>query len=235
MIMRRIFVLSVLGLLLISPISPRFWQTDRGTFSLSLIPDSTWKVIYSTDSTNISFGGGDDCAQSLKNHIQISSCDVDSPQVKWQSPKDWQVLEAIISDLNRDGEDELVMVVSRPFKPWPIDRFLPHGGRINSFQDKNGMSCHLILVGWDGKEYREVWAGSALKDPISHISSADLNQDGFQELVALEGQYDSIFNTGNITVWEWNGFGFSLNERIDGSFSDFIVISTGQQNWLLSD
>jgi hypothetical protein len=59
-------------------------------------------------------------------------------RVRWQSPPAWQVTQAQISDLNHDGRPEAILLVWRPFKPWPVDAWLPHGGRIESFQDSRG-------------------------------------------------------------------------------------------------
>lgn len=141
----------------------------------------------------------------------------------------------IVSDLNRDGMNELALVVWRPHQPWPVDSFLPHGGRIADFKNARGLSCHVILIGWDGQEYRELWAGSALIDPVSHIRAADLDGDGSQELVALEGSYKSWQQGGNLTVWDWNGFGFRLLERVPGNFSDLGIVSVGENVLIITN
>ena len=98
-------------------------------------------------------------------------------------------LQAQISDLNRDGGPEATLLVWRPFQPWPVDQWLPHGGRIESFHDDQGNSCHIILIGWRGSAYGELWAGSALAGPVRSFAAADLNGDGSQELLTLEGSY----------------------------------------------
>jgi hypothetical protein len=148
----------------------------------------------------------------------------------WKSPDNWRVAQARLTDLDHDGQIELTMLVWRPFKPWPIDAYLPHGGRIQSFQNSQGFSCHLILVGFKGGKFRELWAGSALSEPLHSFSAADVDGDGNEELVALESDYSDPENAParSLTFWEWNGFGFTLLKRIPGSFSDFqIEITTG--------
>ena len=122
----------------------------------------------------------------------------------WKSPDNWQVAQARLTDLNQDGQIELTMLVWRPFKPWPIDAYLPHGGRIQSFQNAQGFSCHLILVGFKGGKYRELWAGSALAEPLHSFSAADVDGDGDQELVALESDYSDPENAParSLTFWE---------------------------------
>ncbi len=155
-------------------------------------------------------------------------------EVVWTSPGTWQVVQAAITDLDHDGRPEAALLVWRPFMPWPVDRWLPYGGRISGFHDAHGFSCHLILIGRTPKGYQEVWAGSALAEPIYQFTAADLNGNGNQELITLEGQYSDAWRqpekhagapaAGNLKVWEWNGFGFSVVYHLAGRFTDLAVI-----------
>ena len=144
----------------------------------------------------------------------------------WQSPAAWNVTEGLVTDLNHDGKPELALLVWRPYAPWPIDRYVPHGGRLSGFQDGAGASCHLILIGWRDGGWREVWAGSALADPLFHLAATDFDRDGIEELMALEGRYSAKRSThaGNLTLWRWNGFGFNLDARWSGRFPQFQVV-----------
>lgn len=146
----------------------------------------------------------------------------------WESPSDWQVNQALMSDLNQDDQSELTLLIQRPYKPWPVDQWLPYGGRIAKFQDSSGMSCHIILIGWKDGRYKEIWAGSSLSQPALAIGSADLNQDGRIELVTMEGTYNNkrIFPGKAIKLWEWNGFGFSLLSSLAGEFNNFMIFKS---------
>ena len=145
----------------------------------------------------------------------------------WQSPAEWQVKQAQVTDLNRDGQPEAALLVWRPFQPWPVDSYLVNPGRIQDFQDKKGRSCQLILVGWITGEWREVWAGSALADPLLTFAAADLDGNFSQELIVLEKHYnDAAFLPARaLSVWEWNGFGFSLLSRQTGAFCSLEVVN----------
>lgn len=169
------------------------------------------------------------------DHFELVRLEGNKMAAEWKSPDDWQVKEAFSADLNRDGVLEYVLLVWRPFTPWPIDKFLPSGGRIAEFHDTAGRSAHLILVGWDGDEYRELWAGSALANPISSIRAADIDNDGFEELIALEGDYDSDQTGANLTIWCWQGFGFTLVDRIEGNFSRYAIYNSNEQVFILTD
>jgi hypothetical protein len=134
-------------------------------------------------------------------------------QILWSSPPDWKIRRAQITDLDRDGRPEVALLVWRPFAPWPIDALLPHGGRIAGFHDAQNQSCHIILIGWTQGAFRELWAGSALAEPLLDFFAADWNGDGRQELMAVETGYDDPFKGRALSLWEWNGFGFSLTGR----------------------
>ena len=151
----------------------------------------------------------------------------------WQSPESWQVKEAFFADLNLDGLSEAVLLVRRPFSPWPVDEFMPKGGRINNFQDKSGYSVHLILLRWVDGKFNEAWAGSSMADPIRNLYAVDLDGDGTQELAALEYKYDGNEQDGSIVIWSWNGFGFSLDARLSGTFGSLKIIENEYQKWLV--
>ncbi len=141
-------------------------------------------------------------------------------ELLWSSPTNWRVIQASISDLNHDGQPEIALLLWREFAPWPVDAYMIHHGRIDDFHDRHNQSCHLVLIGWRRNEFGEIWAGSALADPIVAFSAADIEGDGRQELIALEGHYDYSKEIAQaVTIWDWNGFGFTLRSRaLEGRF-----------------
>jgi hypothetical protein len=141
--------------------------------------------------------------------------------ILWNSPETWSVRAAQMADLNRDGRNEVVLLVWRPFEPWPVDAWLPHGGRIAEFHDSEYQSCHLILWGWAGGRYREIWAGSAMAEPLVSFFTADWDGDSFQELLTVETGYDRYPQATALSLWTWNGFGFSLIDRLTMEIGGF--------------
>jgi hypothetical protein len=233
--MRRLVLISILVLITTSPVPVHLWSVGESIVKNESRNIAAWHLSPQNSLSGFYFGSEQDCLISGKNAIKIVDCSDKNGKPKWQTDSNWIVKEAFSADFNHDGKNELVMLVWRPYKPWPIDSFLPHGGRISTFQDSRGMSCHIILVGWDGKEYRELWAGSSMIDPIFDIQAADLDHDGNQELVALEGKYDSSNQTGNLTVWDWSGFGFRLRDRVKGLFSDYGIVSNDHNVLIISN
>lgn len=218
---RMILLLALLSLALVSPAHMHAWQLDDGSLRQVHVPVGIRPVlpVMAADFE------GDGSAETLAladGHAAIQSQD----RILWRSPEAWQVKQTLIADLNQDGRPEAVLLVWRPFQPWPVDRWLPHGGRIESFHDSSGRSCHVILVGWYQGSFRERWAGSALAEPVESLSAADLTGNGEQSLVTLEAQYDGPASAPAryLKVWEWNGFGFSLVSTLEGPFSQMAIV-----------
>ncbi len=146
--------------------------------------------------------------------------------IVWKSPPEWQIVQATIADLNHDRHPEVALLLWRPFSTWPVDQWLPNGGRISDFHDAKGQSCHVILIGWGSNGYHELWAGSAMADPISSFAAADMDGDNIQELVALEGRYSDPRSpiARTLKIWKWNGFGFTVVSSMDGVFSKLTLV-----------
>jgi hypothetical protein len=140
----------------------------------------------------------------------------------------------MIADLSHDQSPEVALLVSRPFQPWPVDAWLPRGGRISAFHDARGYSSHIILIGWKGASYGELWAGSALAEPVRQFTAASLNGES-QVLVTLEGEYDDppSMPSRRLKVWDWNGFGFRLVSALEGPFSRMDVSQDGDRQILI--
>jgi hypothetical protein len=181
-----------------------------------------------------SIGGEELCLQMADGDVAVTTCQTDVVKEIWRNPADWQVQEAFFSDLDRDGVQELALLAWRAFEPWPVDSYLPYGGRIDAFQDEQGNSCHLILISLADGNPEEIWAGSALANPIHSLVATDLDGDDQQELAAIEYAYDTKALSGPVVVWQWNGFGFSLVDRAEGEFSSLSVFKRDSSIFLLA-
>jgi hypothetical protein len=143
-------------------------------------------------------------------------------------PSDWRVIAATLSDATGDGEPEWVLLVRRPWRDWPIQAWSSAHSPIADFHDATGDSCHLILL--DPASGRELWAGSALPAPLLALAVGDVDGDGFDEVVTLEGDYGVGWDgpASHVDVWQWSGFGFSLEWRSPaGAFRQLALINTG--------
>jgi hypothetical protein len=220
---RLLLLFAVTALMLITPIPIHAWQWEE--MSLSRVPvPSALDIVAAESSADLNADGIPEILTLTDGQVAIQT----AGQTRWQSPRAWQVAQAQITDLNRDGHPEAALLVWRPFKPWPVDAWLPNGGRISNFHDSNGQSCHIILIGWKRGAFRELWAGSAMANPVKDFVAADLLGNGRQYLVALEGEYDDPPSAPaqRLKVWEWNGFGFVVVNELKDSFSLLVPART---------
>ena len=101
-------------------------------------------------------------------------------------------------------------MVWRPWQDWPIQQWSAAPSPIAGYHDARGDSCHLLLI--DPRDGGEIWAGSALPVPLLSLAVDDVDGEGMNEVLAVEGTYAAGRDgTGaHVDVWRWNGFGFTL-------------------------
>lgn len=147
-------------------------------------------------------------------------------------PASWEILAANYTDLTGDDVPECALLVWRPWEDWPIMRWSNHPSPIASHRDAAGYSAHIILTQSDPiYGYRELWAGSALAIPIVSATTGDVDGDGRDELIALEGTYEELRGgvARQIAVWKWNSFGFTLQARSKpGHFHTVALVDSAQ-------
>jgi hypothetical protein len=133
------------------------------------------------------------------------------------SDPSWRVTAASLADVTGDGYAEWVLLVWRPWRDWPIQRWTSTPSPVAGFHDEQGYSCQLILL--DPADGREIWAGSALPVPLLDLDVGDVNGDGQNEVVTLEGDYAAGRGgtASRVDVWKWQGFGFTLDWRSESS------------------
>jgi hypothetical protein len=214
----------------LTPVSPNAWELGTAGLQPSPFPLDAVQI-NSPHQVDMNFDGTVESLFLDDGRLSIKS----GNSIVWKSDATWKVAKASFSDLNMDNIPEATLLVWRPFKPWPVDDFLPHGGAIDTFHDNTGSSCQIILVGWARNEYGEIWAGSALADPVTAFTTGDLNGDGDEELITMEGQYALKGSTPahGLKVWEWNGFGFTVVSSIKGMFSDLVLVREEQSRILI--
>jgi hypothetical protein len=223
-----LLLLAVLALGSTSPVVLRAWSLDSNQLTQTDLPAQA-RPIPPTLSADLDGSGLGD-SNSLAEEVILAGGRAmiqRSGHALWQSPAGWQVVQAEVSDLDHDNRPEVTLLVWRAFQPWPVDRFMPAGGRINSFHNPAGLSCHLILIGWRRGAFGELWAGSALAEPVKSFSVLDINQDGRQELLTLAGDYARPAAAPGrfLSAWEWNGFGFGLLSHVSTPATRLLPLS----------
>ena len=148
-------------------------------------------------------------------------------------PSTWSVAHEAFADVTGDGDPEWVLVVWRAWEDWPIQQWVSAPSPIAGYHDQDGNSCHLVLL--DPVTGREQWAGSALPVPLLSLAVGDVNGDGINEIVTLEGSYarGQAGPGSHVVVWRWSDFGFSMVQRsAAGIFGQVCLTSQGNSSIL---
>ncbi|HHT47038.1 MAG TPA: hypothetical protein GX004_07100 [Firmicutes bacterium] len=128
----------------------------------------------------------------------------DGSRIIWQSEDDWWVDYFFVGDANNDGVLELNLLVWKegsfgPYRPFWIE------------EEDLSVKNHLFIFKLEKETFKPVWQSSNLDRPNYCAALIDINSDGENELVVLEGSYTDPKRT-EVTLWKWNGWGFT---RID--------------------
>ena len=95
---------------------------------------------------------------------------IDDGQTAWRSDPAWTVTRFALTDVDNDDALDIFFTVWKP--------------------DEAGVPrCHPFIYGWRRDAWRPVWFGSAVADPIADFVVGDVDGDGRNELVVLEGLY----------------------------------------------
>lgn len=125
----------------------------------------------------------------------------------WYSPEEWWVDYFFIGDADNDGINELCLLV------WKVGSFGPNRPFWIEEEDTSFRN-HLFLFKLIDGEIKPVWQSSNLDKPNFYATLVDYNDDGKNELLVIEGSYTD-FKLRKRTIWQWNGWGFSLLHSIN--------------------
>jgi len=141
----------------------------------------------------------------------------------WQSPDNWWIDNFILADSNNDG------VVDINLSLWKSGSFgssKPFWVKENDVSVKN----HFFVLNFTEGKVNQVWGSSNLTEPNCDFKIADVDSDGKNDLVVIEGDYSQKSKCeGNyIAIWKWNDWGFSNEWRSDkGNFSNLEIVNIG--------
>jgi len=134
----------------------------------------------------------------------------------WRSPATWQVVDLALGDPNDDGRGELLLALWKP----GLDGLEPSGSGT-----ENTLRSRPFIIGYRGGDYRTLWGGSAVADPIHEVELGDIDGDAAEELIVLEGEGQ---RQRTVSVWRWHGWGFSLIWRSrPGEYRDLTLEEDG--------
>lgn len=122
-------------------------------------------------------------------------------QIVWQSQDNWWIDFFFLGDANNDGALELNLIVWKegsfgPNKPFWIE------------EEDTEVKNHLFIFKLEQGHIKPVWQSSNLDSPNYWGEIIDMDGDGENELLTIEGSYTDS-RKSEVTMWKWNGWGFS--------------------------
>lgn len=204
----KIYITTTVFLLALVAILSATGQTSADSVELSLFQQflkykspnaQTAQADLTSDSTPEEY--------SLTNGVLTITQDA---QELWVSSPDWWIDSFDIADATHDGTTNLVVSLWKsgnygPSKPFWIEENDP------------SVRNHLFVMEYNNGEFVQVWGSSNLSVPNCEFSFSDIDNDGKQELVVVEGEYTEDFScTGKYrAIWKWNEWGFYNESRSD--------------------
>ncbi len=127
----------------------------------------------------------------------------ENSQVLWQSPADWWIDSFVLADINHDGYQNLNLSL---WKSGNFGSSQPFWIKKNDLHVKN----HFFVLSLVDNKIKTIWGSSNLEKPNCEFTFRDLDGDGRQELIVLEGEYRDDFQCYGkyLAVWKWKEWGF---------------------------
>jgi len=146
----------------------------------------------------------------------------------WQSPNEWKVDQFSLADSNNDGVTDL------NFSLWKAGNF---GSSQPFWIENNDMSIknHFFVLNYENDTMRHVWGSSNLALPNCEFQIADVDDDGINELIVIEGNYWNIHECKGeyVAVWKWNDWGFTNQWRSErGKYFDLEIVNFDETNYI---
>lgn len=156
---------------------------------------------------------------------------LENSKIIWQSPSEWWIDNFILADSNND---EIMDINLSLWKAGNFGSSKPFWIKENDMSIKN----HFFVLDFINKAIKQVWGSSNLTEPNCDFQIADIDNDGENELIVIEGNYlQKPKCDGNyVAVWKWNGWGFSNEWRSDkGNFSNLNIEKIDGKSYIVVD
>jgi hypothetical protein len=141
----------------------------------------------------------------------------------WRSDPTWDVRRLLVADVNNDGQEEVAFVLWRPFRLKPA--IVYETFNFPPLWEEGTFRNHLFIFAWRDGVWERLWCSSPVAEPIIELGAADVDGEGSNELVVLEGTYDAPHPpASHVSVWRWNGWGFTLLWRSSRGTWDHLML-----------
>jgi poly-gamma-glutamate synthesis protein (capsule biosynthesis protein) len=155
----------------------------------------------------------------------------ENSKMVWQSPNEWWIDNFVLADSNNDGITDINLSL---WKAGSFGSSKPFWVKENDMSVKN----HFFVLDFVNGSIKQVWGSSNLGEPNCEFQIADVDNDGKNDLVVIEGDYSQKpdCNGNYIAVWKWNDWGFS-NEwwSQKGNFSNLEIEKIDEKSYIVVD
>jgi poly-gamma-glutamate synthesis protein (capsule biosynthesis protein) len=127
----------------------------------------------------------------------------------WQTPADWRVDGLALGTADTRAGPEIAFTVWKPTARTEI-----HAAEL-----RGQVRQHFFLFGWRRGAINPVWNSSALPDPFRAFTFGPPAANGTARVIGLESRYTALDGPVAVTVWVWNGFGYTLDWRSPTRFA----------------
>jgi poly-gamma-glutamate synthesis protein (capsule biosynthesis protein) len=152
-------------------------------------------------------------------------------KIIWKSSDDWWIDDFALADSNNDGVLDINLSL---WKSGDFGTSKPFWIKENDMSVKNHFFVYDLVNG----AMKSIWGSSNLSVPNCEFKIADINEDGENELITIEGDYSqkSLCSGDYVAVWKWSGWGFSNDWRSEkGDFSNLEIEKIDNRAYIITD
>jgi hypothetical protein len=149
----------------------------------------------------------------------------------WQSDGKWWVDDFFLVDSTGDG------IVNINFSVWKAGNY---GSSQPFWEEENDMSVknHFFVFEFKEDIVKPIWQSSNLDNPNCEFTFADVDNDGQQELIVIEGEYTDGWECQgkHVAVWQWQEWGFFNDWRSRaGTFKDLEIVEKNNEFYITAE
>lgn len=202
-----------------------YWNNNKFRLAPDLMPKSHHATAQGTVDVD-----GDSILEKFSLNNGRLTIYKDSKTI-WKSPSDWQIDSYFIADSTNDGTININLSL---WKPGNFGTSKPFWVEKNDMSIKN----HFFVYDLVDNEMIMNWGSSNLAKPNCEFQTTDIDNDGKNDLIVIEGEYqnDTSCSGEYIAVWKWGSWGFVNEWRSEkGNYKNLRIEDHDDKKYIVTD